>query len=316
MFESLTAWCGILIPLFFMVALLYVIISLLGKGSALPAFFLGIFLLLIIPIWLDQVILYNCYLVIPFESSREPTEWMDFLGSYLGVAGTIVAGALAYWQTKVNRNQDEEIKRQERKLVEQEKEIKDLQNKLTNYQSRPIIVFQSGTLEAYYQGSREEINKDIYRKKSYSICGSAPSRDHSSFIYINIPFQEKGYIPDKAVAISNLEWQIDDKFYNIELDDKKYTILGEQLQILIDGDDKITGSNTIENANKELFEFMMIHQDFFKIGKANFNHSHFKVHIKFINQLELDRQYELDYYIFSEENKDYLSLTDPHINIL
>ncbi len=36
---------------------------------------------------------------------------MDFFASYFGVAGTIVSGALAYWQTKVNRKQDRKIER-------------------------------------------------------------------------------------------------------------------------------------------------------------------------------------------------------------
>lgn len=47
---------------------------------------------------------------------------MDFLASYFGVAG-----ALAYWQTKVNRKQDWKIERKKMDIEKQDLEIEKTQ---------------------------------------------------------------------------------------------------------------------------------------------------------------------------------------------
>lgn len=288
---------------------LFFVIILLQKEKPRCALGVSIILIIAVPIWLDRLILHKWYFAIPFESSRAPEEWMDFLGSYLGMAGTIVAGALAYWQTRVNRKQDQE-------LENQKQEISRLQEQIAAYQVRPVIRFKKGTLKIYAETDRLETNMDVYKKIYYSLCGKKPSDDISSFVHIEIPIREKGFVPVETVYMDKIEWQIDKEQYQIQLDEKKYALMNDTLQILIDCNDNVTKLGSSGMKGQEMIQAMMIHQVNHTIKKANYDESHLAIMVRFVNQIQKDRKYRLDYYLYNTGDGNELIMGNPHVDIM
>lgn len=310
------AYLGTWVILLLLLLGLVAIIVLLHKEKAGWALALGVFMIIAIPIWLDQVILHQWYMVIPIESARDPNEWMDFLGSYLGVAGTIVAGALAYWQTRVNREQDKAIEKQKQNIEVQNQEIRRLQTQIAAYQIRPSVNFRDGTLKVYTGDRRQETNKKEYSKIYYSLMGKEPSESFMSFVYMKIPFQEKGLIPIEKICITRMEWSIADRVYTIEPVDGKYALINEEVQILIDSGDKITEPDIEENAARKFMNAVLIHQENFLIGRCNYDKSQLVIEVRFINQIAEDRRYKLDYFIYRDEKAEELPLRKPHVSII
>lgn len=295
------AYLGVWGAMILLLAILALIILCLYKEWVVPALVLGVMLIIAIPIWLDRLILHQWYVVIPWESSREPKEWMDFLGSYLGVVGTIVVGALAYWQTRVTRQQD--------------KKIAELQDQITMYKVCPVIYFKDGTMKVYAGKLKRKMNRNIYNQIHYSLCGKLPSDDVLSFVHIIIPFQEKGFVPIEKVYLKELKWSIDDKTYVIALKDDKYTIMGEQLQILIDCSDDITKEDCGASCEQDFIDAIIKHQEYYGTGDYNYDKSHLMLKLQFVNQMGNLRNYELIYYIYSDQSREQLCLINPHIGI-
>ena len=310
------AYVGTWVILLLLLLALATIIVLLRKEKGGWALVLGVALIIAIPIWLDQVILNQWYLVIPFESARCPKEWMYFLGSYLGVAGTIVAGALAYWQTRVNREQDKAIERQKQDIEDQNQEIRRLQTQIAVYQVRPSVNFRNGTMKVYAGERWQETNKKEYNKIYYSLIGKEPSESLMSFVHMKIAFQEKGLVPVEKICIKRMEWSIAGRTYSITPVGVKCALLNEEVQILIDTGDKVTESGIEGNAVQKFMDAMLIHQENNSYGIYNCDKSQFVIEIRFINQIAKDRIYKLDYFIHSDEYADKLQLKEPHICII
>lgn len=310
------AYVGIWVILLVLLFCLAAIIMLLHKGKGKWALGLGVFLIIAIPIWLDQIILRQWYLVIPIESARKPDEWMDFLGSYLGVAGTVVVGALAYWQTRVNREQDKAIEGQRQDIENQNQEIRRLQAQIAAYQIRPSVNFRDGVLKVYSGNRRQETNKKEYSKIYYSLIGEKPSESLLSFIYIKIPFREKGLVPIEKICIVRMEWNIAGRTYSIAPAKVKYALVNEEVQILVDSDDKITEPGIEGNDVQRFMDKALTHQENSFIGRYNYDQSQFVIMIKFINQIEKDRIYRLDYFIHNDGEGEKLHLAEPHVSII
>lgn len=295
---------------------LIVIIVLLHKEKAGWALALSVFLIIFIPIWLDQVILNKWYIVLPMESARTADEWMDFLGSYLGVVGTIVAGALAYWQTRVNREQDKEIEKQKQDIEDQNQEIRRLQAQIAAYQILPSVNFRDGTAKVYAGSRRQETNRVKYGKIYYSLSGTEPPESLMSFACIRIPFREKGLVPIEEICIKRMEWAIAGRTYAIRPADGKYALMNGEVQILIDSGDVITEPDTDGATGQMFIDEILIHQENSLIGKYNFDKSRLTIELEFINQIAKPRTYKLDYFIYSNEKAEKLFLKKPHVSIV
>lgn len=301
------------------------IIFCLYKEHATAALFLGLALLITIPLWLDKVILYQWYLCLPWNSSREPEEWMDFLGSYLGVAGTIVAGALAYWQTRVNRKQDEEIAKQRDSMETQNQEIRELQRRLATYQIHPVICFDNGTMQGYAGSQNFETNRNEYGKIYYNLRGRSDFDDFGCnlcFVHIAIPFRDRGIVPSEEAEIEKVRWSIADKIYDIELRERKYAIVSDQLQILIDHDDRISAvtregkKEGSGESSQDFFTAVITHQEYYRIGRYGYDKSQLQIEVKFFNQVAESRTYQMNYRIYPEKSAEKLLLNNLHMIIL
>lgn len=296
--------------LFLLIVLLVALIFwFLHKEKAGRALAAGVLLLIAIPVWLDMFILFEWYLALPWESSRTPEEWMDFLGSYLGVAGTVVAGALAYWQTKVNRKQDQEIEVQKRK-------IQSLQDQIAEYQVRPSICFKDGELKVYADSSKITTNQSVYRYLYYGLYGEEPSEPQPFFVCICISFCEKGLIPVEKFVIKEIGWIINGAEYTVILRGRKaeeQDLPVKKLQILIDSKDGIAKLDASSVGWKEFIDAMAKHQGFYTIGAAGFDVSRLRLKIGFVNQFGKPREYEVEYRICVGENDEGLRLQNPHI---
>lgn len=295
---------------------LWRIVHLLEHERGRRALVLGIVLMIAFPVCLDRLILHQWYIAIPVESSRRPEEWMDFLGSYLGVIGTIAVGALAYWQTRVNRKQDQEIEKQKENIEIQNQEIRRLQAQLAAYQTSPAIGIKSGELKVYAGERKCQTNENRYSAIYHSMHGVLPSDKKSDFVHIRIPFWEKGLIPIEQICIRKLEWLIADRVYEVELKNDNYAELSEELQILIDSGDEITRAGGNENCAREFVDAMMTHQENSTIGKNNFSQSRLTIVAEFTNQIAKVRSYQLNYFIQSNQEADRLYLEHPNVTMI
>lgn len=68
-----------------------------------------------IPLIIDRFLVHEVYLVwcrrFDVESPMKVGGWFGFLGSYLGVVGTIIAGIVAYRQVDIINEQNENYNR-------------------------------------------------------------------------------------------------------------------------------------------------------------------------------------------------------------
>lgn len=295
---------------------LWQIFRLLQHGKGGWALLLGIILIIAFPFCLDQLILHKWYIAIPIESSRDAEEWMDFLGSYLGIVGTIVMGALAYWQTGVNRKQDQEIEKQKESIEIQNREIRDLQAQVAAYQIKPAVSIKSGEVKVYAGDQKQNINEMNYTSIYHSMHGIVPSDKRSDFVYIKIPFREKGLVPIEQIHIKKIEWRIAARLYGINLKKEKYAELNEELQILIDDGDVIKRAGREGNCGTEFIDAMMTHQENYTIGKSNFSQSQLTIEVEFINQIGKPRDYRLNYFLQSNKEAERLYLEHPNVTII
>lgn len=250
---------------------------------------------------------------------------MDFLGSYLGVAGTIVAGALAYWQTRINRKQDQEIERQKDSIESQNQEIRELQRRLATYQIHPAVCFKDGTVQAYAGSQYLETNRNKYSQIYYILRGESDFGDFDGdlcFVHIRIPFLDRGIVPSEDAKVGRIRWTIAGKRYDIELCEKKYAIVSDQLQILIDHNDTIRTVPMEEisegrgEEGQSFFTAIMMHQGHYGIGKYGYDKSLLEMEVEFFNQIAESRMYQLNYYIHAEKNAKKLLLNNLHTIIL
>lgn len=265
-------------------------------------------LIIAIPFWLNTIIYNEYYRVIPLESTLTPEEWMAFLGSYFSVAGTVIIGALAYWQTEVNRSQDKEIDRQKG-------EIEELRNKIAAYQVKPTLHFKKGFISAYTEKQNRYGNIDLYKNLYFMLYDEECHEEEASFIHIVIPYKEKNIVPIEEIRILELIWKVDLMKYVVDVSEKKYVIVGNKLHILLDRTAKIKDDNKEKRTGHDLIQHMACHQSFYSNGKAGFENSQLEMKLSIINQLKESREYDLRYQIHSEYKGRKLSLKEPYIKI-
>lgn len=91
------------------------------------------------------------------------------------------------------------------------------------------------------------------------------------FIYNKLRKKVKScFYKDSGLSDSTIcklpEWSIAGRMYSIELADKKYDLMNEEVQILINSGDKIMESGINGNAEQKFMGAVLTHQENYLIG--------------------------------------------------
>lgn len=236
-----------------------------------------------LPVAIDRFFAYEWYMVWckgwEVESPMKVGEWLGFLGSYLGVAGTIIIGMIAYRQTNI--------------IASQGQELSELQRKITDFQIHPVIHIKETQLEVENKPNRPLSTAKMLEDHYFAIYGEQRKNAGKNYILISISFEDKGIIPTVRCEISDLEWEIAGHKYCIGLDAGKRKVSAyDKLYILIDNSDLTADQDNF-------FQDLDWHEHFASIGKWGYDKSILKVKINFVNQKEYCQMYELTYRIKS-----------------
>lgn len=196
------------------------------KGKLKKYLIITVIMLTLLPIVIDRFFAHEGYMVwcrwMKIESPMKVGEWFGFLGSYLGVIGTIMIGIVAYWQTHIINKQSEGLSDLQKQMAEMQKEISD-------FQIHPIIHIKEILLQVE-NGSNNQLSTlqeidDFY----FTIYGIRREREISQpsgtkYILVTISFEDKGIIPTVQCEIPGLKWTIAGKDYNIRISERKQRI--------------------------------------------------------------------------------------------
>ena len=251
-------------------------------------------ILLIIPIIIDRFLTYKVYMLWEWmikDSVMTDGEWFSFLGSYLGVAGTVMIGMIAFWQTHIINQRNEE-------LSNLQKQLSVVHMKMTNFQIHPVIHIKG--IELHVEGNSKNFFSNMEKLKNYYFSFYGKKQDDSdvsaietAYIVIIIEFEDKGIIPADCCEIVNFKWEIADHVYKIMLDcDKKKIHVDDKVCILIDSND------IIEN-KEQFYDDLDFHKNYQHNIRAGYDISFVELNLKFINQKDYDQNYNLVFWIQS-----------------
>lgn len=250
------------------------------KGKLKKYLIITVIMLTLLPIVIDRFFAHEGYMVwcrwMKIESPMKVGEWFGFLGSYLGVIGTIMIGIVAYWQTHIINKQSEGLSDLQKQMAEMQKEISD-------FQIHPIIHIKEILLQVE-NGSNNQLSAlqeidDFY----FTIYGIRREREISQpsgtkYILVTISFEDKGIIPTVQCEIPGLKWTIAGKDYNIRISERKQRIYAyDKIYILIDSSDF-----TIDEGS--FFKDLDLHEHYINNGKRGYGWSTIELRIRFTNQ--------------------------------
>lgn len=259
-----------------------------------------VLLLVIFPFLLDRFLAHRVYMLwcqfMKLESPATVGEWLSFLGSYLGVAGTVIIGLVAYWQTSIINRQSEGLNRLQEKVMEMQKE-------LTDFQIHPVIRIKKTEIEikSGLKGSFI-VAKDL-EGYYFSVYGQRWTGSGSHYVKIRIFFEDKGLIPVAQCEISDIEWKIGDHRYLIELNDIKRKISAyDVVNILVDDNDRIyylTDDSKTPCKMDTFFADLDLHEHNNTNGYIGYDKSTLILKITYFNQ-KYSQSYALTYWIQSD----------------
>lgn len=243
--------------------------------------------LIFLPIVLDRFFAWKLYMLwcgFGIRSPRTEAEWFGFLGSYLGAAGTVLIGIVAYWQTHIISKQSEDYNKLQEKVAEMQKEISD-------FRIHPIIHIKTTTLHVRNDLGQACTAQKELRDYYYVIYGREPDRLGTRYIVIEIRFTDKGIIPTVQCEVSDLEWEIAGTRYCFAFDEYKRRIRAyNRIFILIDEYD-------IAEHTDAFFEAIDLHEHYVNNGKYRYVRSIVKMKLCFTNQKGYQQSYNLHFQI-------------------
>lgn len=263
------------------------------NGWSIRRFFLIMFILVLIPYLLDRFFAHECYMLwcgkMKVASPMKVGEWFGFLGSYLGAAGTIVIGIIAYRQTRIIDDQNKELSDLQAQMIK-------LQSDITNFQIHPIVHIRQTELEVVIDSNKSMTRAKEIEDYYFTIYGQKRNFQGAKYVICRISFEDRGIIPTVRCAISDLTWTIAGNGYKIELDEDKRTIDAyDKIYILISEND------IKENKKDDFFRDLDLHQHHDSNKRYGYDKSILAINIKFVNQKEFSQVYELKYCIISED---------------
>lgn len=174
-----------------------------------------------IPVFIDLVITDHYYEIFHIDSAMDDDVWFAFLGSYMGIAGTIVIGAISFKQTDMLAKKDE---------------------KLAAYQAEPRIRINTvSALPWYSKNKLNELKKRELEKASFIQYGTNVT-SYGSFVIIRLEAVDVGTLPVNRLDIEKIIWTINGKEpLEIELKNEKWKNLDllSQIYLIIDNQDKV-----------------------------------------------------------------------------
>lgn len=253
-----------------------------------------IFILVLIPYLLDRFFAHECYMLwcgmMKIESPMTVGEWFGFLGSYLGAAGTIIIGIIAYRQTHI-------IDKQNKDLSDLQAQMAKLQKEITDFQIHPIIHIRETGVEVVNDPEKSVMRAKEIEDHYFSIYGQQRNFQGAKYVMFKISFEDRGIIPTVRCVISDIIWEIAGNDYKIELDKDKRTIDAyDKIYILINEDD------IKENKKDAFFRDLDLHEHHASNKKYGYGKSILTINIEFVNQKEHSQRYELKYGIISASN--------------
>lgn len=256
-----------------------------------------------IPLIIDRFLAHEVYLVwcrrFDVESPMKVGEWFGFLGSYLGVVGTIIVGIVAYRQAYTINEQNENYNRLQEKIAEMQKEI-------TDFQLHPIIYIRDTSIKFAWDVTKQLSIQQEIEDYYFCIYGKQSTGSKNQYILLNISFDDKGIMPTVQYEIMDFEWKIADNNYQIKLNEFKRKIDAyDKITILIDDSDTISDKDTF-------FENLDKHINYASNGFYGYDKSILKLKIRFINQkVGNDKTYNIIYRVRSGVNE--LKPGDPFL---
>ncbi len=259
-------------------------IYLVKKKTMLAIFGFLLLCILFVPIFLNIIITCRWYVLFPWQSALDEHEWFSFLGSYLGMGGTVIVGAIAYGQTKA--------------IQQQEKKIRALEEAMMQYQICPAIHFKEVCIRDEGLDLEEHfINRRRLQDYYFKFYGLDFLLNDSDFVCIVIQWSNDGIIPVENITVKKIEWKINGQTYEIHLRGFKKRAFGTgEIDILIDRGD-------VEG--EECFFDEIRKQRYFPLHRgAGSDKSELSVSMEFMNQYGKSTEYNLKCrIIYDRKNK-------------
>lgn len=217
-------------------------------------------------------------------------EWFGFLGSYLGVLGTILIGVIAFKQTAI-------INEQNTKYNELQQQMNILQGQLTDFQIHPIIQIINTSIEVVNDPQKPVTTARDIENYYFAIYGNKMESAGTRYIKIKISFEDKGLIPTVECEITKIEWAIASNSYSIQLNGVKQKIGAyDTLNVFIDDKDEISDKEAF-------FHDLSLHEHFNSNGLNEYDKSILTLTVTFFNQKRYSHPYTLVYWIRSVSGK-------------
>ena len=247
---------------------------------------IGVPILIVIPLALDRFFAHELYMIwfgslVKVESPMEVGEWFGFLGSYLGVVGTIIIGIIAYWQANT-------INQQSKYLNDLQVKIGEIQQEINDFQTHPIIRIKDIKIHAEYDSDMAITIQDNLKDCYYTIYGEEWTGDGKHFVLVTISFEDKGIIPTVQCVLNEFEWTIGGNIYSIKLNKSKSKVdtYNDEINILIEDNDILIDS-------KAFFQDIDLHEHNKNNGSAEHEKSNLALNITFINQKGKQQTYRV-----------------------
>lgn len=252
-------------------------------------------LLVAFPLILNAIITNHWYFAFPIESSLNEEQWFSFLGSYVGMVGTVICGWVAYRQNAV-------IQQQQNQFEVQNKQMLSLQDQINRYQVKPNPCFGDLMLELYGEEEQNWSRAEAKEETYYRVFGDKMPDNTGSFIYLSIQVEYMDIIPITEYKIQKIKCKIGNNTYGVDIlptaEDTAF-LQGngmaslqwrDRINLIIKDTDTINGKSA---------------QDFFRAVKIFCNHNSFpqtgydkgelEFEILFKNQASNSRIYNVHY---------------------
>lgn len=224
--------------------------------------------LIFTPVFLDWVISEQYYEILNIHSIMGDNDWFAFLGSYMGVAGTVILGAVSFRQANMLAKKDE---------------------KLAAYQAEPRIRVNSVSVLPYYSDSKggfDLLKKSELERVSFIQYGTDVTYE-GSFVIIRLEVVDIGTLPVNKLEIKNIVWSIGKKeSFKIELTQEKWKNLDllAQVYLIVDTKDESGG---------KFFSEISKHFDYWRTIEYGYNKSELQILFSLCNAEHKDVQYRL-----------------------
>lgn len=173
-----------------------------------------------IPVFIDWVITDHYYEIFNIDSAMDDDVWFAFLGSYMGIAGTIVIGAISFKQADMLAKKDE---------------------KLAAYQAEPRIQINTVSVLPWHSKSGLNLLKKRELEQASFIQYGAHVVSDGSFVVIRLEAVDIGTLPTNRLDIEKIIWKMKgETLSTIDLTREKWKNLDllSQIYLIIDNQDE------------------------------------------------------------------------------